>query len=125
SVYLAAHIVCCDHPAARFRRQALDHKPQLAHIPRPVEMTDQFQGPFLEFDEWVIAPDQNRNICGLFSESWHPDRVDAEAIIETPAKAAFIDFAEEIAIGRDNESCVYFDRLRPSSSFEFMFIENM
>ncbi len=80
-------------------------------------MTEQFQGPFLEFDEWVIAPYENRNICGVFSESRHPDRVYAQAIIETAAKAAFIDFAEEIAIGRGDESCVYFDRLRPSDSF--------
>src|SRR5262245_2548268 len=124
SVYLAAHIVCCDHLAAGFRRQALDHKPQLAHIPRPIVITEQFQGPFLEFDEWVIAPDENRNICGVFSESRHPDRLYAQAIIETAAKAAFIDFAEEIAIGRGDESCVYYYRLRPSDSFEFTFLKD-
>jgi hypothetical protein len=124
SVYLAAHMVCRDHPAANFRRQALDHKPQLAHIPWPIVMTEQFRGPFLEFGEWVIAPDENRNICSVFSESRHPDKVSAQAIIETAAKAAFIDFAAEITIGRGDESCFYFDRLRPSDSFEFMFIED-
>src|SRR5262245_7114703 len=124
SVYFAAHMVCRNHSAAGFRRQALDHKPQLAHIPKPFVMTEQFQGPFLEFDEWVIAPDENRNICGVFSESRHPDRVNAQAIIETAAKAAFIDFAEEIAIGRGDESCVYFYRLRPSDSFEFTFLKD-
>jgi len=86
-------------------------------------MIEQFQGPFLEFDAGGISPDENRNICGVFSESWQPDKVSAQAIIETAAKAAFIDFAAEITIGRD-ESCIYFDRLRPSDSFEFTFIED-
>jgi hypothetical protein len=121
-VYFAAHMVCRDHPAADFCRHALNHKPQLAHIPRPVVMTEQFQGPFLEFDEWVIALDENRNICSVLFESRHPDKVSAQAIIETAAKAAFIDFEAEIAIGRGDESGVYFDRLRPSDSFEFTFI---
>ena len=88
-------------------------------------MTEEFQGPFLEFDEWVIALDEHRNICSVFSESWQPDKESAQVIIETAAKAAFIDFAAEITIGRGDESCVYFDRLRPSNSFEFMFIENV
>src|SRR5262249_30411562 len=125
NIYLAAHMICRDYPAAAgFGRQALDHKPQLAHIPRPVVMTEQFRGPFLEFDEWVIAFDENRNICSVFSESRHPDKVYAQAIIETAAKASFIDFAAEVAIGRGDESGVYFDRLRSSDSFEFTFIEN-
>ena len=59
-------------------------------------------------DEWVRALDEHRNICSVFSESRHPDKVSAQAIIETAAKAPFIDFAAEIARGRGDESRFYF-----------------
>src|SRR5262245_65510653 len=65
---------------------------------------DKFHGSFLEFDGGVTVPNNNRNICGVFSESRSSDTVSAQAIIEVAAKAAFIDFAAEIFIGRGARS---------------------
>jgi len=87
-------------------------------------MTEQFQGPFLEFDGGVIALNKNRNIREVFSESRSSDTVSAQAIIQVAAKAAFIDFAAKILIGRGDEAYVYFDRLCPSDSFEFAFLQD-
>ena len=69
-------------------------------------------------------PNNNRNICGVFSESRSSDTVSAQAIIEVAAKAAFIDFAAEILIGRGDEAYVYSYRLCPSDSFEFTFLQD-
>ena len=69
-------------------------------------------------------PNNNRNICGVFSKSRSSDTVSAQAIIQVAAKAAFIDFAAEILIGRGDKAYVYFDRLCPSDSFEFAFLQD-
>jgi hypothetical protein len=70
------------------------------------------------------VPNNNRNICGVFSESRSSDTVSAQAIIEVAAKAAFIDFAAEILISRGDKAYVYFDRLCPSDSFECAFLKD-